>query len=182
MADTELHRGIPGVESWPAAHIELRPIAELVPYPRNARTHSAEQVEQIAAAMRQFGWTVPVLVDEEGLIIAGHGRLMAAQALGLTRIPTMTARGWSETQKQAYCLMDNQLALNAGWDPDLLRAELQGLEASGFEMDLLAFSPGDLSLAMFEPDFQPGDMDAQPRLDERKKATCPECGNVFDPA
>ena len=85
---------------WPADAVERRPVAALVPYARNARTHSDEQVAQIAASIREFGWTIPVLVDEQGTIIAGHGRVLAAQRLGLTEIPVMVAAGWSETQRR----------------------------------------------------------------------------------
>jgi ParB-like chromosome segregation protein Spo0J len=99
--------------------------AALIPYARNARTHSPEQVDQIAASIREWGWTVPVLIDEQGGIIAGHGRVLAAQKLAIAEIPVMVAAGWSEAQKRAYVLADNKLALNAGWDNDLLKIELE---------------------------------------------------------
>jgi ParB-like chromosome segregation protein Spo0J len=105
------------VTAWPAASVEMRDIADLVPYSHNSRTHSPEQIEQIAASMREWGWTNPVLVDEDGMIIAGHGRIEAGRVLGLSQVPVMVARGWSEAQKRAYVIADNQLALNAGWDP-----------------------------------------------------------------
>src|SRR4051812_10276611 len=101
---------------WPADAVERRPVAALVPYARNARTHSDEQVAQIAASIREFGWTVPVLVDEQGNVVAGHGRVLAAQRLGLPEIPVMVAAGWSEAKRRAYVIADNKLALNAGWD------------------------------------------------------------------
>ena len=85
---------------WPADAVERRPVAALVPFARNARTHSDEQVAQIAASIREFGWTIPVLVDEQGTIIAGHGRVLAAQRLGIAEIPVMVAAGWSETQRR----------------------------------------------------------------------------------
>ena len=106
---------------WPADAVERRPVAALVPFARNARTHSDEQVAQIAASIREFGWTIPVLVDEAGTIIAGHGRVLAAQRLGLTEIPVMVAAGWSEAKRRLYVIADNKLALNAGWDEELLR-------------------------------------------------------------
>src|SRR3978361_2382549 len=96
------------------------PIASLVPYARNARTHSDAQVAQIAASIREWGWTMPVLVDEVGGIIAGHGRVLAAPLLGLAEVPVMVARGWSEAQRKAYVLADNKLGLNAGWGDALL--------------------------------------------------------------
>ena len=114
---------------WPADKVERRAVAALIPYARNARKHSPEQVDQIAASIREWGWTVPVLVDEQGGIIAGHGRVLAAQKLGLVDVPVMVAAGWSEAQKRAYVLADNKLALNAGWDDDLLKIELDDLQA-----------------------------------------------------
>jgi ParB-like chromosome segregation protein Spo0J len=101
---------------WPADQVERRPVAALAPYARNARTHSDEQVAQIAASIREWGWTVRVLAAEDGTIIAGHGRVMAAQLLGIAEVPVMVARGWSEAQRRAYVIADNQLALTAGWD------------------------------------------------------------------
>ena len=100
----------------------------LIPYARNARTHSEEQVAQIAASIREWGWTMPVLVDERDEIIAGHGRVLAAQRLGLNTIPVMVARGWTDAQKRAYVIADNKLTLNAGWDAALLTLELGDLK------------------------------------------------------
>ena len=97
--------------------------------------------------MRQWGWTNPILVDETGMIIAGHGRVMAARQLGLTEAPVMVAEGWTESQKAAYVLADNQLALNAGWDMDVLANEVRGLEGEGFDLDLLGFDNIDALLA-----------------------------------
>ena len=130
---------------WPADKVERRPIGALVPYARNARTHSDEQVAQIAASIREWGWTVPVLVDETGGIISGHGRVLAAQRLGIAEVPVMVARGWSEAQKRAYVLADNKLALNAGWDEGLLAAELKGLAELGFDAGLAGFSAEELA-------------------------------------
>lgn len=127
------------LNKWPADAVERRAVSSLAPYARNARTHSPEQVAQIAASIREFGWTIPVLIDEDGGLIAGHGRVMAAVQLGILEIPVMVARGWSKAQKQAYVLADNQLALNAGWDEDLLRIELAELKADDFDLDLIGF-------------------------------------------
>ena len=131
--------------TWPADAVERRPVAALVPYARNARTHSDAQVAQIAASIREWGWTTPVLVDEAGGIIAGHGRVMAARTLGIADVPVMVARGWSDAQKKAYVLADNKLALNAGWDEALLRVELEDLKFEGFDLGLTGFA--DLELA-----------------------------------
>lgn len=129
---------------WPADKVERRAVASLVPYARNARTHSADQVDQIAASIREFGWTIPVLVDEEGTLIAGHGRVMAAKKLGIGEVPVMIAEGWSEAQRKAYVLADNKLALNAGWDNELLRVELDGLKELDFDISLTGFSGDEL--------------------------------------
>jgi ParB-like chromosome segregation protein Spo0J len=126
------------VTAWPADAVERRAVENLVPYARNARTHSERQVEQLAASIQEWGWTTPVLVAEDGTIIAGHGRVLAAQSLGIGEVPVMIARGWTEAQKRAYVLADNQLATIAGWDEDLLRFELQDL-AGEFDMALLGF-------------------------------------------
>lgn len=125
--------------SWPAETVELRPISELHPYARNARKHSAHQVEQIAASIKEWGWTVPVLVDEDGLLIAGHGRILAAKKLGIDKVPVMTATGWTTEQKRAYALADNQLVLNSEWDENFLRVELDELTDAGFDMSLIGF-------------------------------------------
>jgi len=126
-------------EKWPADKVERVSIDKLIPYARNARTHSDAQVAQIAASIKEWGWTSPVLVDETGQIIAGHGRVMAARQLGLKEVPVMTATGWTEAQKKAYVLADNQLAMNAGWDNDLLSVELKDLAGMDFNLDLIGF-------------------------------------------
>ena len=108
------------------------------------RLHSEADLDKIAASIRKWGWTMPVLVDEEGVLIAGHGRVAAAAKLGLTSIPVIVARGWSEEEKRAYRLADNQLAARASWDPDLLRNELRELEFGGFDLDLIGFEPDQL--------------------------------------
>jgi ParB/Sulfiredoxin domain len=126
--------------SWPADKVERRSVASLVPYARNPRTHSPEQVDQIAASIREWGWTVPVLVDEQGGLIAGHGRVMAAKLLGLEEIPVMVAAGWTEAQKRAYVIADNKLTLNGGWDDELLKVELGDLKALDFDLALMGFS------------------------------------------
>src|SRR6266480_544319 len=120
---------------WPAERVELWSIERLIPYGANPRLHSETDVEKIAASILKWGWTNPVLVDEQGVLIAGHGRVAAAARLGFKSIPVIVARGWSEEEKQAYRLADNELAVRGSWDPDLLRGELQDLELSGFDLD-----------------------------------------------
>ncbi len=101
--------------AWPAAKVEIWPIEQLTANPRNARIHGPEQIEQIRASLREFGWTMPVLVRENGMLIAGHGRLEAAKLEGITEVPTIVARGWSEAQCQAYAIADNKLTESSEW-------------------------------------------------------------------
>ena len=133
------------VPNWPALHIEMVPIAELIPYCRNPRLHSQEQIRQLAGSMKEFGWTMPVLRGEDNGIIPGHGRVMAAQLLGWPEAPVATAMGWSESKKRAYVIADNKLALNATWDIDLLTTEIEALREEEFSLDLLGFSDEDLA-------------------------------------
>lgn len=157
----------PGLTVAMAKRIELWPLDRLKPYDRNARTHSAEQVAQIAASIVEFGFTNPILVDSNDGIIAGHGRLSAAQELGLKTVPVVVLDHLSERQRKAYILADNQLALNAGWDTDLLRGELQDLAELDFDLSLIGFS--DDELADLLPDIEElppedADADAVPEL------------------
>ncbi len=146
-------------QNWPADSVARWSLERLVPFARNARTHSAQQVEQIAASMREWGWTNPVLVDEAGMIIAGHGRVEAARKLGLAEAPVMVARGWSEPKKRAYVIADNKLALNAGWDEAMLAAELSELEAAAFDLDLLGFDDSELGKLLGSEDSVDGEDD-----------------------
>lgn len=134
--------GVVSVQASESTHpqIVMRSVAGLIPYARNARTHSDAQVAQIAASIKEFGWTNPVLVDGESGIIAGHGRVMAARLLGLEEVPCLELRHLSETQKRAYILADNKLALNAGWDAELLALELSELQELDFPVELTGFS------------------------------------------
>lgn len=129
---------------WPADRVERWPIDRLVPCAQNARRHSDAQVDQIAAAIREWGWTNPVLVDEAGGIIAGHGRVLAAKRLGIADVPVMIASGWSEAQKRAYILADNRLAENAEWDGPTLEREAVGIAGLGFDLRLIGFGEGEL--------------------------------------
>jgi ParB-like chromosome segregation protein Spo0J len=144
MLDTSAPNTPAPARGWPADKVERWPIEKLIPYAKNARTHSDAQIAQIAASIKEWGWTIPVLVDESGSLIAGHGRILAARQLGITEIPTMMARGWTDAQVKAYRLADNQLALNAAYDPELLRLELGELNLGGFDLRLTGF--GDLEL------------------------------------
>ena len=115
-------------------------VTELIPYVKNSRTHSDEQVAQIAASIKEFGWTNPILVDGDNGIIAGHGRLMAARKLGYKEVPTIELADLTETQKKAYIIADNRLALNAGWDNEMLKLEFDQLAELGFDLELTGFS------------------------------------------
>lgn len=137
-------------------------LADLVPYERNARTHSAEQVAQLARSINEFGFTNPVLVDEQNRVIAGHGRMMAAASLGMEIVPCMVIAGLTDVQRRALILADNKLALNAGWDVDLLAGELGSLKLEGFDLDMLGFSLEELG-ALFD-EKQGGDPDIAPPL------------------
>jgi hypothetical protein len=133
----------PADPPWPADQIERWPVARLVPYARNARKHTAKQVAEIAASIREWGWTIPVLIDDAGRIIAGHGRVLAARQLAIIDIPAIVARGWTEAQKRAYGLADNQIALNASWDLTMLRVELADLRDQAVDLALLGFAASD---------------------------------------
>src|SRR5207302_1960156 len=126
---------------WPADQVERWSIERLKTYASNPRLHSEADLDKIAASIRKWGWTNPVLVDEQGVLIAGHGRVAAAARLGLKSIPVIVARGWSDKEKQAYRLADNELAARASWDPDLLRSELCDLKFNGFDLELIGFEP-----------------------------------------
>jgi hypothetical protein len=125
--------------------LERWPIERLVPYDRNARTHSAEQVAQIAASIQEFGFTNPILVASDDGILAGHGRLAAAQHLGLAEVPVVVLDHLTPTQRRAYVLADNKLALNAGWDEELLKVEIGELISASADLDLLGWNPDELS-------------------------------------
>lgn len=161
-------------------NIEHLALDALIPYARNSRTHSDEQVAQIAASIREFGFTNPVLIDGNDGIIAGHGRVLGARKLGMDAVPCVRLEHLTETQKRAYIIADNKLALNAGWDNELLQLELADLHEADFDMDLLGFGVDDLAIAMgMGADFEPGTEDDQGKLDEKKPITCPNCGHEF---
>lgn len=128
--------------------IEMLSCSALVPYAKNSRTHSKEQIAQIARSIQEFGFTNPVLIDGQGGIVAGHGRVMAAQSLGVASVPCLRVDWLTEAQKRAYVIADNQLALQAGWDNDILSAEIKELQQDGFALDLLGFSNENLDVLL----------------------------------
>src|SRR5260370_10954341 len=149
-----------------AKQIEHWLLEKLIPYARNARTHSDEQIAQIAASIREFGFTNPILVDGRDGIIAGHGRLLAARKLKLTEVPVIVLDHLTETQKLAYIIADNKLALNAGWDEETLRIELQAIGEEDFDLDLVGFSPEELAELLDEDHAGLTDEDAIPEISE----------------
>ena len=128
-----------------AQRIEHWPLDKLIPFARNPRTHSDAQVAQIAASIAEFGFNNPILVDTKAGIIAGHGRLLAARKLQLTEVPVIVLDHLTEAQKRAYIIADNQLALNAGWDDELLRAELAALQEEDFNVGVIGFEDEELA-------------------------------------
>ena len=165
-----------------ALSIKYRNINDLIPYVNNSRTHSDEQVTQIASSIKEFGFTNPILIDEKGGVIAGHGRIMAGKKLGLEQVPTITLAGLTDAQRKAYVIADNKLALNADWDFDLLRIEIQALEEMDYSLDILGFNFDELQ------DLFPSDStDTSVDVDDFNEVDsfdldhkCPKCGYEFD--
>ncbi len=162
--------------------ITNKKVTELIPYVNNSRTHSDEQVAQIAASIKEFGWTNPILLDGSNGIIAGHGRLLAARKLGQTEVPTIELSDLTETQKKAYIIADNRLALSAGWDNEMLTLELNDLLADGFALEILGFDAEEIEKIIKDSNFDPGTEEEQGKLDQLdpKWIACPHCGKEFD--
>lgn len=165
--------------------IEMVGIETLIPYAKNSRTHSDAQVAQIAGSIREFGFTNPVLVDAESGIIAGHGRVLAARKLGLTEVPCIRLKHLTETQRRAYVIADNKLALNAGWDEEVLGLELADLREVDYNLDILGFD--DFAIEQFlnpperndeAPESSGGEIDVDGM---EMECACPKCGFEFDP-
>ena len=154
---------------------------ELVPYETNPRTHSDEQVAKIVRSIREFGFTNPILTDGDAGVIAGHGRLLAAQKLGLETVPTIELKHLTPAQRKAYVIADNRLAEDAGWDMDLLRLELGDLRDMGFDLDLTGFDPMEADkLFTSDPDTEDADgADAGGGASSDNNVTCPACGHEF---
>jgi ParB-like chromosome segregation protein Spo0J len=187
-------------EKWAAKEIVQRSVAELIPYDRNPKDHPEEQISQIANSIRQWGWTMPILIDEVGTVIAGHGRLYAAQSMGVKEVPCVVATDWSEEQKKAYVIADNKIAENGKWNMSKYFEEVQVLEGGGFDLTLMGLD-GDFSFATYKPNLDPvfsgsdvsaadlgraaSAMDAQianiqeDKSVRAKKVTCPYCAASF---
>ncbi len=161
--------------------IEYKHPDDIIPYAMNSRTHSDEQVAQVAASIKEFGFTNPILIDEFDVIIAGHGRLLASKKLGIDSVPTITLEGLTQAQRKAYVIADNKIALNAGWDTEALTAELQRLQELDFELGLTGFDPDELA-KLLEPEQVQGltDEDSVPEVPEEpvsKEGDIWVCGN-----
>ena len=136
-------------KDWPAANVEPRKVSDLVPYARNPKIHSDRAVSKLAAAIKEWGWTIPVLIDDDGTLIAGHRRVLAAEKLGIEVVPTMTATGWSDAKRRAYVVADNRLNEDSDWDQELLSAELQELQALEFDLAPIGFEAKELQPLLF---------------------------------
>lgn len=168
----------PKVGAWPADRVKRRSVEELFPYARNARLHTNAQVDQIAESIRTFGFTVPVIVDHKGEIIAGHGRVMAARRLGLTEVPAVAiSEGeWSEEQKRAYRIWDNQSALLSEWSPEMLKVELSALKLAEFPLQLTGFDDKDLVSYMAGVNARPPEQFPEVGDGIATEHSCPKCG------
>lgn len=159
-------------------NIEYRPLDSLVPYSRNPRTHSEEQITQIAASIREFGFTNPILIDSNQKVIAGHGRLAAAKELGMEKVPCIDLSHMTEEQRRAYIIADNKIALNGGWNEDLLRVELTALKELGSDLELTGFDAMELADIMLGKDVEFKEYD-ESTADDVQMLTCPKCGHNF---
>lgn len=165
--------------------IEHLALEALVPYARNSRTHSAEQVAQIAASITEFGFTNPVLIDADNTLIAGHGRVMAAQQLGLATVPAIRLAHLTSAQRRAYVIADNKLAENAGWDMATLAREVEDLQADGYDIDLLGFGADELAELLKDTEQQP-QAEKETSTKEidvntyKMQHQCPRCQFEFD--
>lgn len=147
-------------------HIEYKQTSDLTPYARNSRTHDEDQVAQLVASIQEFGFTNPVLLDGSNTILAGHGRIMAAEILGLETVPTIQLSHLNETQKAAYVIADNKLALNAKWDNEMLGLELKSLAEAGYDLDLIGFDADELEAFDLNKTGEGGDGDDNPYTDK----------------
>jgi ParB-like chromosome segregation protein Spo0J len=158
--------------------IKYLPIDDLIPYERNPRTHSEEQIAQIAASIREFGFTNPILIDDKQGVIAGHGRFAAAKKLGLEKVPCIDLSHLTDEQKRSYILADNKISLNGGWNEELLRMELTELKELGANLELTGFDAMELADIMLGKDVEFKEFD-ESAADDVQLLTCPKCGHSF---
>jgi ParB-like chromosome segregation protein Spo0J len=163
-------------------HLSTRRVSDLIPYARNARTHSDAQVAQIAASIREFGFCNPVLIDSDSGIVAGHGRVLAAMKLGIAEVPCIVLDHLTDIQCRAYVLADNRLALSAGWDEAMLGLEVSALDLDGFDLDLLGFDPTELE-GLLAGEGLGGDVESEDSdAGGTSETECPNCGYRFSGA
>lgn len=162
--------------------IVYKKVNDLIPYINNSRTHSDEQVNQIVASINEFGFTNPLLIDEKDNIIAGHGRLLASKKLKMEEVPCIVLSGLTEAQKKAYIIADNKMALNAGWDFNLLSLELENLKELDFDLELTGFSVDEIDgLLNTNEDIEDNDYEEQDLKENNTQLhKCPECGCEFE--
>lgn len=155
---------------------------ELKPYENNSRTHDENQIKQICESIKEYGWTNPVLIDEKGMIIAGHGRVEAGKKLDIKEVPCIVLSGLTEAQKKAYVIADNKMALNAGWDFNLLSLELENLKELDFDLELTGFSADEIDgLLSTNEDIENNDYEEQDLKENNTQLhKCPECGCEFE--
>lgn len=186
------------MENWAANKIEIKSVDDLIPYDRNPKIHPDTQIDQLANSIREWGWTMPILIDENDQIIAGHGRLFAAKKLGISEVPCTRAEGWTEQQKKAYVIADNKLAENGEWDTNEYFNQLKEMSNDGYDLTLMGVDI-DMSAFNFNPVYEPS-FDAS-EIDESKMmkadqsmqndqssrlqpqqttdVICPHCGEEF---
>ena len=162
--------------------IIYKKINELKPYENNSRTHDESQIKQICKSIKEYGWTNPVLIDEKGMIIAGHGRVEAGKKLDIKEVPCIVLSGLTEAQKKAYVIADNKMALNAGWDFNLLSLELENLKELDFDLELTGFSADEIDgLLSTNEDIENNDYEEQDLKENNTQLhKCPECGCEFE--
>ena len=161
-----------------ARSIEIWPVERLMPYQRNARTHSPEQVAQIAASIVEFGFNNPILVDSNAGIVAGHGRLLAARKLGLAEVPVVVLDHLTETQRRAYVLADNKISLSAGWDDALLAEELRHIQADGLDLAIVGLSDEDIDALLAEPPEAESAPEAEEEIPEARMTAVTRPGDI----
>ena len=162
--------------------IIYKKVNDLIPYINNSRTHSEKQVNQIVASINEFGFTNPLLIDEKDNIIAGHGRLLASKKLKMEEVPCIVLSGLTEAQKKAYIIADNKMALNAGWDFNLLSLELENLKELDFDLELTGFTVDEIDgLLNTNEDIEDNDYEEQDLKENNTQLhKCPECGCEFE--
>lgn len=187
------------IPTSPAEEVHMIPIGEIVEAKANSRVHTEDQIAVIAASMQQFGWTIPCLIDEDGVLIAGHARLRAAKTLGIEEVPCMIAAGWTDAQKEAYLIADNSLAENSSWDDKILQAQIKRLASVDFDLGVLGMDLSDLDLGdAFDPNLAPkagqnlvdddavagakGKLEQVGSTPAKKtyEVVCPSCGEAFE--